>query len=95
MAFDLLEGGRKTHVNGIRDVGDVPVTVEYDIFDGGIVIVEDNANSQDQHAWRLRDEDNQVQYFAGTSANFTATERTASTYKGAMFQIRVQSGIVK
>ena len=95
VSFDLLQGGRRTHVNGIRDVGDIPVTVEYDITDGGILVVEEEANGQDQLAWRVVDTDGATLYFAGTSANFSETERTSNTYKGAQFSIRTTSPILR
>ena len=91
--FDLLESGRKSHVNGIRDVGEITITVEFERTDAGQVIVEDASGTNNSRSFRMVDTDGEVQYFQGVVANYRATERTASTYMGAMFVIRGQSAI--
>lgn len=91
--FDLLEEGRKSHVNGIRDIGEITIAVEFDRTDDGQVIVQDSSGTNTSRAFRVVDTDGEIQYFQGVVANYRATERTASTYKGAMFVIRGQSAI--
>lgn len=99
VTFDLLKGGRRTHVNGIRDVGDIPVAVEFNHESAGQGIIyrsvseADNAN--DTHYWRIVDDDGEIVYFAGLPANYSDTERTASSYKGAEFQIRTQTALFR
>ena len=94
VAFDLLEGGRKTHVNGVRDIGDVPVSCEFDSADAGQNRVRAVANSNTVVSFLITDSDNRVSAFNGVIANYRETERTASSYKGCMFTLRGQSRLV-
>ena len=94
VSFDLLKSGRKTHVNGIRDIGEFPVTVEFDQEDAGQNITETASDTNTTHSFRIVDSDEAVQYFTGVVANYRVSERTASQYKGAMFAVRGQSGLV-
>ena len=103
VSYDLLKSGRKTHVNGIRDVGEIPVMVEYDAEDGGVGIVDTHANSNTVLYFRINDRPDASigetvrpnSYFFGVAANVTTSERTASTFKGASFMIRTQSAILR
>ena len=91
--YDILKTGRKRHVNGIADIGEIPITVEFEQTDAGQVVVQDASGTNDTHSFYAEDEDGEIQYFQGVVANYRASERTASTYKGAMFSIRGQSAI--
>lgn len=95
IAFDLLKPGRKTHVNGVKDLGEIPVTIEYDLTDAGQIILRTANNGNVTHSFMLKDADGDVYYFQGLIANLKDLERTASQYKGANFVIRGQSGITK
>ena len=95
VSFDLLKGGRKTHVNGVRDVGDVSVSCEYDNTDDGQNRIRAQANTNTVISFLITDSDNRVRGFNGVIANYRETERTASSYKGIMFEMRGQSRIVE
>lgn len=95
IAFDLLKPGRKTHVNGVKDLGEVPVTIEYDLADAGQVILRTANNGNTTHSFKVEDADGDVYYFQGLIANLKDLERTASQYKGANFVIRGQTGVTK
>ena len=91
--FDLLKGGRKTHVNGVRDIGEISVTCEFDASDAGQNRIRALSNTNTTIDVAVTDQDNQVQCFQGVVANYRITERTASSYKGCMFAIRGQSAL--
>lgn len=95
IAFDLLKPGRKTHVNGVKDLGEIPVTIEYDRSDAGQVIVRAANNGNTTHTFVMTDTDGDDYYFQGLVANLKDLERTASQYKGANFVIRGQTGVTK
>lgn len=93
--FDLLEGGRKTHVNGVRDIGEVSITCQFlpDGDDAGQARIRLLSNSNTTIDVCVTDADGQRQCFQGVVANYRVTERTASNYKGCMFAIRGQSAL--
>jgi len=95
ISFDLLKPGRKTHVNGVKDLGEIAVTIEYDRADAGQVIVRAANNGNTTHSFVVTDSDGDDYYFQGLIANLKDLERTASQYKGANFVIRGQTGITK
>jgi len=94
IAFNLLKGGRTIHVNGTKDVGEVPVTIEYDDTDAGQVIVRAANNTNTTHSFKVTDQDGKSRYFQGLIASLRDLERTPNTYKGQTFAIRGQTAIV-
>lgn len=94
VSFDLLKTGRRTHVNGVKDVGEVAVTIEVESADAGQVILRAANNTNTSHSFRVTDTDGETRYFYGLVANLKDMERTASTYKGQTLAIRGQSAIV-
>lgn len=95
IAFDLLQPGRRSHVNGVKDLGEISVVLEYDRDDAGLTILEAANNGNTTHSFRVTDTDGDDYYFQGLVANLRDSERTANTYKGQTFIIRGQSGITK
>ena len=95
IAFNLLKPGRRTHVNGVKDLGDIPVTIEYDRGDAGQVLVRAANNGNTTHSFEIEDSDGDVYFFQAIVANLKDLERSASQYKGATFVMRGQSGITK
>lgn len=95
ISFDLLKPGRKTHVNGVKDLGEIAVTIEYKRSDAGQIIVRAANNGNTTHSFVVTDSDGDDYYFYGLVANLKDLERTASQYKGANFVIRGQSGVTK
>ena len=93
ITFDLLKTGRRVHVNGVKDVGDVPVTVEYDSSDAGQTIIKNGNNSNTVHSFRITDPDGENWYFYGLIANRSISQREANQYKGLTFVMRGQSGL--
>ena len=95
IAFDLLKPGRRSHVNGVKDLGEIPVTIDYQRTDAGLTILEAAANGNTTHSFRVTDTDGDDYYFQGLVANLRDLERTANQYKGMTFIIRGQTGITK
>lgn len=95
VSFDLLEGGRRTHVNGVRDVGDIDVTCEFDGADAGQNRIRTLANSNTTTVFQVTDTDGEGLAFLGVVANYRETERNANSYKGCMFTMRGQSDIAR
>lgn len=91
--FDLLKAGRRSRFNGVKDVGNVPVTYIYERGDAGQTIVEAGNNTNTVHTFAIVDADGDAKYFQGLIANLAEPERTASTNKGASFEMRAQTGI--
>ena len=99
--FDVLETGRKTHVNGVRDIGEVSVNCQFFADpasttataseDVGQARIRFLNNSNTTIDICVTDADGQRQAFQGVVANYRVTERTASSYKGCMFVVRGQS----
>lgn len=95
VTFDLLKTGRRSHVNGVKDLGEIAVAIEFDGSDAGQTMIEAANNTNTTHSFAITDADGYTYYFQGLVANFRYTERTASTYKGATFVIRGQTGITE
>lgn len=95
ISFDLLAGGRRSHANGVKDLGEVPVALEYDRGNAGQVIVKAANNGNTTHSFRVTDSDGDTYYFQGLVANLRDLERAANQYKGQTFVIRGQTGITK
>lgn len=95
VSFDLLKTGRRTHVSGVKDLGEIPVAIEYDRDDAGLTIIEAGNNGNTTHTFKITDSDGDVYYFQGLIANLKTKERTASGFKGMNFVIRGQTGDTK
>lgn len=95
IAFDLLKPGRRTHVSGVKDLGEITVTIEYDRTDAGLAVLRDANNTNVTHSFYVQDNDGDVAYFYGLVANLRDFERTANQYKGQTFIIRGQSGLTR
>lgn len=92
IAFDLLKPGRRTHVSGVKDLGEIPVTIEYDREDAGQDIVRTANNTNVTHSFRIDDPDGDEIFFQGLVANIKFLERVANQYKGFNMVIRGQTG---
>lgn len=95
ITFDLLQTGRRSRVNGVKDLGEIPVSLEYDRSDAGLTIVEAGADGNTTHSFHISDTDGDDYYFQGLLANLKTMERTASQYKGMNFVMRGQTGVTK
>lgn len=93
IAFNLLKPGRTTHVNGVKDVGDVPVTIEYDVADAGQVILTAGNNTNTTHSFKIVDTDGEDWYVQGLIANKKMMARESNQYKGENFVMRGQTGL--
>ena len=91
VSYNLLKGGRTKHVNGVRDIGDVDVTCEYNAGDAGQNRIRALSNSNTTVTFLIKDADDQYTAFNGVVANYRETPREASSYKGCMFTMRGQS----
>jgi hypothetical protein len=93
IAIDLLEGVIE-HVNGSKDLGEIPVTIRFVATSDSAAqgLVRTNANSNTNHSFRVIDPDGEYIYFQGKLANYQDSERTSGNYKGASFVIRGKGG---
>ena len=94
VTIDLLKLGRRKHVNGVRDIGDVELQCELNTGDTGQSILRTNANTNTTYSFRVSDADGHERYFYGVISNQRDMERTASSFKGVNFTLRGQSAIV-
>ena len=95
IAFDLLQPGRRSHVSGVKDLGEIPVTIEYNSADPGLAIIDTANNTNVTHSFVVTDSDGDSYYFQGLVANVRELERTANQYKGFTMVIRGQTGVTK
>ena len=95
IAFDRLADGRKVHVNGVKDLGDIAVELDYDRDDAGLTIIEAGEGSNTTHSFKIEDSDGDVYYFQAIISNFRTTERRPSQYKAVQFVMRGRSGVTK
>ena len=95
ISFDVLKIGRTVHASGPKDIGEVPVVIEYDGADAGQTLVKDNNNTNTSLSFQITDPDGASIYFFGLVANLRYNERTANNYKGQSFVIRGQSALVE
>ena len=96
ITFNLLKSGRTSHVNGVRDLGEIAVSCAYDDQNNtGIELVNTNANTDTVMSWKLVDTNGATSYWQGRAANYRQTERTASSFEGRNFVIRGTSGVTE
>jgi len=95
VTFDILKTGRRSHVSGVKDLGEISVVLEYDRADAGLTILETANNGNTTHSFKVTDTDGDDFYFQGVIANLRDSERSASAYKGQTFVIRGQTGVTK
>lgn len=93
VAFARLKDGRQTHVNGVKNVGDVPCMCEFDKTDPGQITLVSNNNNNTSLSFKVEDADGEIEWFYGLAVGVGAPERTANTYKAREFVMRVQSGL--
>lgn len=94
IAFDLLQPGRTSHVNGAKDMGEITVTCEYDATDAGQDLIRAAANTNTTHSFRVTDSDGADRYWQGLVANVRDLARNSNQWKGFTFVIRSQTGTV-
>jgi hypothetical protein len=95
ISYDILKDGRRTHVNGVFDMGEITVVWEYNDVDPGQVACRDAAGTNTTHSFEVTDADGQIQWFQGVVASVRDMERTSSTYKGQTMVIRPQTGLTE
>ena len=95
IAFDLLKPGRRTHVSGVKDLGEIPVTIEYDGADAGQDLIRAANNTNTTHSFLITDPDGEEIYFQGLVANVKDLAREANQYKGFNMVIRGQTGVTR
>lgn len=95
ITFDLLASGRRSHVNGVKDLGEISVVLETDLSDAGLAVLKAANNGNTTHSFEITDSDGESVYFQGLVANLRDSERTANTYKGSSFVMRGQTGVVR
>ena len=95
IAFDRLADGRRVHVNGTKDMGDIPVVIDYSRDDAGLTILEAGEGSNTTHSFVIEDSDGDKYYVQALIANFKTAAREANAYKSVSFVMRSQTGITK
>lgn len=92
ITFDLLKTGRRSRVSGVKDLGEIPISVEFPASDAGLTLIETHNNSNTTLSFRVSDADGEDVYFQALAANLRDMERTAGQYKGKSFVLRGQTG---
>lgn len=95
ITFDLLKTGRRSRVTGVKDLGAVPIAIEYDRDDAGLTILEAGNNGNTTHTFKIVDTDGDTYYFQGLIANLKDNQRAANGFKGLTFEARGQTGVTK
>ncbi len=96
ISFNLLASGRTSHVNGAKDIGDIPIAFALDpLSNTGISIVETNSAGNTVCSIRITDTDGTDFYMYGFVASYRQNERNTSVEQGGTFIFRPQSGITK
>ena len=95
VTVDLLKTGRRQHINGVADIGDIEIMCEHSVANSdNQQVIRAAQNSNSVYSFDVEDPDGEHFYFEGVIANYRETERSASSFKGAMFTIRGQSAII-
>lgn len=90
-----LKDGRTVHINGVKDLGEVAVEIEFDGSDAGQQLIANANNTNTTHSFQIVDADGHTVYFQGLVANLRHTQRASSNYKGASFVVRGQTGLTE
>ncbi len=95
VTINLLKTGRIEHVNGVKDLGEIAVAINYDRADAGLAILEAANNTNTTHSAKITDTDGDDYYFQCVIANLKTVPRSPSASKGMTFVLRGQTGITK
>jgi len=88
LTINLLAAGATKHVNGTKDMGEIPVSIEFDASDGGLTILEAGNNTNTVHSFKVTDSDGEDTFFQGLIANLRDPERSSGAIKMKNFVIR-------
>jgi len=90
-----LKDGRTEHFNGAKDGGEIQVQAISNASDPGQIIVKAGSGTNTTHSFKIVDPNGNATYFFGRLANWTQSERTASSYEGVAFTMRRNSDAVE
>lgn len=90
-----LKTGRQLHFTGASDGGEVPVTCHTeDYADDGQDEIRSANGQRANYSFMVQDPDGNIDYFYGRVVSYRNIEKSASSYEGCEFTIRVNSGVV-
>lgn len=90
-----LKTGRQLHFTGAADGGEVPVQVHTEDFaDAGQDAVRAANGARANYSFKVVDPDGNIDYFYGRVVSYRGLEKSATSYEGCEFTLRVNSGIV-
>lgn len=87
-------GVAKTY-NGVKNLGEIPVALEFDSSDAGMTLLEAGNNTNTVHSFKISDADGRDQFFQGVIANLQDNERNGQNHRGKTFVIRGHSDITE
>lgn len=89
-----LKTGRQLHFTGAKDGGEVPVTLHTeDYANAGQDAVRAANGVRANYSIKVTDPDGNVDYFFGRIVSYRTIEKSATSYEGCEFTIRVNSAV--
>ena len=90
-----LATGRQLHFTGTRDGGEIPIACHTeDYSDAGQDAIRTANGTLPNYSFKVADPDGNTDYFYGKVVSYRQIEKSASSYEGSEFTIRVNSDIV-
>ena len=87
--YSILKEGRLKRLPGQVDGGQVAFNIVYDSGDAGQTIIKDANGTDDNHLFKVKDQDGETYYFAGTVADRRWAARNNSSVKMLSFTVYV------
>lgn len=88
-----LKTGRQLHFTGASDGGEVAITVHTEDFaDAGQDAVRTANGARANFSFKIEDPDGNVEYSYGRVVSYRKIEKSATSYEGVEFTLRINSG---
>jgi hypothetical protein len=95
ISVNPIKTGVTKHYNGMKDLGEIPIAVEFDASDAGMTILEAGNNGSTVHSFKVADADGRELFWQGLIANLRDTARDGETHRGKTFVIRAQTDLTE
>jgi hypothetical protein len=87
-----LKTGRQLHFTGAKDGGEVAITIHTEDFaDAGQDAVRAANGQRANFSFKIEDPDGNVEYSFGRVVNYRKIEKSATSYEGVEFILRINS----
>lgn len=87
-----LKTGRQLHFTGAKDGGEVAITIHTEDFaDAGQDAVRAANGQRSNFSFKIADPDGNVEYSFGRVVNYRKIEKSATSYEGVEFTVRINS----